>query len=315
MKRTTFSFPFSSTLKTGLVAVVAIMLSLTGCADLYLADEVTALSRAQPVGSAFTRELAMGYDTFASYEYNSQGDKKDGRYFARKGLDAARGNMVMPEPVDHWDLMPVHMSELGTARGRLVNTFELGAREIAPREAAHAQVKFDCWIEQQEENWQAMDILSCKRGFLQAMDALELAIAPPPSTPPVPAPPVENYVPSPQSYAHLYPADTVYIVFFDFDKRTPNATGREVVNAVARHMRHRPDLKAVVVGFADRVGAPSYNQKLAIERADNVRKALINTGISPHFIRTTAQGENNPIVRTNDGVKEPANRRVEVRFE
>lgn len=295
----------------GILSIV----SLTGCEGSFFDSEVDALSRVQPVGSAFTRQLAMEYETIATREQNDMFDPGDGRHFAKKGLDAARGNMVMPEPIDNWDLTPAHMRELGTARGRLIMAFDMGAREIAPVESAIAQTRFDCWIEQQEENWQTVDILTCKSEFLQAMNILELSIAPPPSTPPVPAAPVENTFNMAHSDVVMRPADSMYIIFFGFNKNRIGGPGEQILDAVASNMRRNPGKTAVVVGFADRSGGEDYNKNLGQKRADAVRQALMKRGVSSRTIKAISRGESYPLVKTNDNVKEPANRRVEIRLQ
>lgn len=95
----------------------------------------------------------------------------------------------------------------------------MGAREVAPMQAAQAQVSFDCWIEQQEENWQTEDILSCKSSFMEAIDSLEGMVQP--MTPPVTEemPPIIEEVPVdiPEAAEPMLPEDAMYLVFFDFD--------------------------------------------------------------------------------------------------
>ncbi|MGB3215411.1 MAG: OmpA family protein, partial [Alphaproteobacteria bacterium] len=149
------------------------MIALSGCTVFDVYSEVDALNEAKAVGSPFTQALAAEYKTFANRELKDMFDYPDALHFARKGLASASGESVMPEPVNDWNLSEEHIKELGAARGRLVVAFDLGGREIAPATAAKAQVNYDCWIEQQEENWQTKDILSCKKGFLDAMNELE----------------------------------------------------------------------------------------------------------------------------------------------
>ena len=297
------------------ILILAAMIFVSGCTDYISQGDIDALNRIQPVGSAFTRQLTEEYRKMANQESEQHFDFSDAVYFARKGLDAARGNIVNPEPLQAWDLMPVHIRELGTARGRLVNALDMGAREIAPVEAAVAQARFDCWIEQQEENWQFDDILSCKRSFLNAMARLETAIAPPPYTPPVPAPPVENQETQYMAGAPLRPEDAKYLVFFGFNESNVDVNAAEILDAVAMEVK-RQRLNAVhVVGHTDRAGSERYNEKLALKRAIAVRKALIDRGIPASLVRIQGRGEKEQLVRTRDGVREPANRRAEISFE
>ena len=55
-----------------------------------------------------------------------------------------------------------------------------GARDKAPIQAANAQVNFDCWMQEQEENFQPDDIARCRSGFTQALLGAEAAVKPAP---------------------------------------------------------------------------------------------------------------------------------------
>ena len=70
-----------------------------------------------------------------------------------------------------------------------------------------------------------------------------------------------------------------------------------------------------ITGFADLSGTDRYNQKLSILRARAVADALVLRGIDQRQISTEGKGDTDPLVPTGRGIKEPANRRAEVRFE
>ena len=134
------------------LVLAAGVLALGGCTMYDTYSEVEALNDAQPVGSPFTQALAGEYKTFANDQLDRMMDYPDALHFARKGLAASAGEAVMPEPVTDWNLSENHIRELAAARGRLIITFDLGGREIAPATAALTQAKYDCWIESQEEH-------------------------------------------------------------------------------------------------------------------------------------------------------------------
>lgn len=291
--------------------LTGVALSLTAC-SFQKHSEVDALNEAQAVGSPFTQHLTDEYRAFANYELNEEFDYPDALHFARKGLSTASGKEVMPEPIVDWNLNVDHQQELATARGRLVKALDLGARSIAPKEAAVAQAKFDCWIEQQEENWQDGDILSCKSEFLAAMDALEALIGPAPDlTEPEPLPPIEA-VEAPQE--PLEPKDAMYLVFFDFDMSVVETAGQSVLDAVADEVRSRNLNTVRVVGHTDSSGPNAYNEKLALRRANAVRDGLAARGVDAALIKVDARGETDLLVQTLDNIREPANRRVEITF-
>ena len=293
------------------VCMVGVMLSLTAC-TFKKHTEVEALNEIQAVGSPFTQHLTDEYREFANYELNTEYDYPDAIHFARKGLATASGKVVMPEPIVDWNLNVEHQQELATARGRLVKVLDLGARSIAPREAAHAQAKFDCWVEQQEENWQDDDIASCKSEFLAAIDALEALIGPAPEPVVEAMPPIamEEEEPAEQ----LQPKDAMYLVFFDFDESTVEAAGQSVLDAIANEVTSRNLNLVRVLGHTDSSGPNAYNEKLALKRANAVRDGLIARGVDAGLIKVDARGELDLLVKTIDNIREPANRRVEVTF-
>ncbi len=113
-----------------------------------------------------------------------------------------------------------------------------------------------------------------------------------------------------QQAANLDPINV--IVYFDYDKSnlTPEASNL-IKEAAARALAN--DVDAVVVsGHADRSGGSAYNQALSERRGSVVREALIANGIPADKIRTESYGEERPAKPTEDGVREPLNRRSEV---
>ncbi len=279
------------------------VLTLGGCTMYDTYSEVDALNEAQPVGSPFTQALAGEYKTFANSELNDMFDYPDALHFARKGLAAAGGDVVMPEPVSDWNLSEDHIKELNAARGRLVVTFDLGAREIAPATAALAQAKFDCWIEQQEENWQTEEILSCKKGYMDAIAELEGLV----QQAPQPVEPVEEPAP-------MAPEEAMYLVFFNWDSKSLSDGALKVLDAVATEVAKNTPSQISVSGHADTSGDAEYNKRLAFKRASEVRDALVKRGVPADIIAVESHGEAKLLVETTDDVREPANRRVNISF-
>ncbi len=292
--------------------IVAGVFALTAC-DFDKFDEVDALNEAQAVGNPFTQKLTVEYKNFVNSEIDGMSDHADGIHFARKGLAAARGDIVMPEPLSDWNIPPANMDELATGRGRMITMFDLGAREMYPDVSAIAQSRFDCWIEQQEENFQPDDINKCKREFLSALEQLEGVMPATPPSAPVAAPPTQDFNVNPN--APMDVENAMYLVFFDFDQSDLGAGAQSVLDAVAAEISKRSLSMVRIVGHADRSGAESYNDKLAMRRANAVREALISRGVPANIINAESRGENEPLVETPDGVREPANRRAQISFQ
>ena len=129
-----------------LITTIAVF-ALAACTGAQSSSEVEALNKTQAVGTPFTKYLSAEYREYANQEQYEMFDYPDALHFARKGLAAAAGEVVMPEPLDDWDLNEAHLVELGEARDMLVTVLERGTRELAADKSAAAQARFDCWVE------------------------------------------------------------------------------------------------------------------------------------------------------------------------
>ena len=67
-----------------------------------------------------------------------------------------------------------------------------------------------------------------------------------------------------------------------------------------------------ITGHTDRMGTLESNDQLALDRAIAVRDALLARGLRASLVRVVGRGEREPLVRTEDEVPEPKNRRVDV---
>lgn len=286
------------------LVLAAGVLALGGCTMFDTYSEIDALNAAKPVGSPFTQALSAEYKDFANVELKQMFDYPDALHFARKGLAASAGETVMPEPVSDWNLSEEHIRELSAARGRLVVTFDLGAREIAPATAAKAQAKFDCWIERQEENWKSDAQLGCKDEFLSAISELEGLVQAAPA-------PVKEKEPT----TPMLPEEAMYLVFFNWDSAELIPGAVSVIDAIAQEVKKNTPKQINVIGHADTSGDAKYNEKLAFKRANAVRDALVKSGVSADLLVVNSKGENELLVPTPDNVREPANRRVNVSFQ
>jgi len=285
------------------LVLAAGVLALGGCTMYDTYSEVDALNEAQPVGSPFTQALAGEYKAFANEQLDKAMDYPDALHFARKGLTAASGEAVMPEPITDWNLSEKHVKELAAARGRLIITFDLGGREIAPSTAALAQAKFDCWIESQEEHWVSEDQVACKTDFMNSVAELEGLVqqTPPPAPEPVEPPP-------------MVPEEAMYLVFFNWDSADLSSGAKNVLEAVAQEVAKNAPAQIVINGHADTSGSKEYNKRLAFKRATAVRDALVEHGVSESLMVVESSGEEELLVQTLDNVREAANRRVNFSF-
>jgi outer membrane protein OmpA-like peptidoglycan-associated protein len=101
-------------------------------------------------------------------------------------------------------------------------------------------------------------------------------------------------------------------VFFGFNKATLDAQARRVVAEAADAYKRTGAAQITVTGHADKAGKPAYNQALSERRAEAVRRELERHGVQATAVQVVADGENNPLVPTADGVADAQNRRVEI---
>ena len=211
---------------------------------------------------------------------------------ALKAEAASQGRLFEPEHMFMREIPEEYVAEMSDARARLMSFMRRGAREIAPDPAARAQVAFDCWMEEQEENTQPDDIEACKSDFYAALAELEAAMPIVEAEPPAPAAPPE------------------FIVFFGFDRSNVGDAGQRTLDrAVAAAEQFGLDGFSVT-GYTDSSGSEEYNTNLSIRRAEAVRDALVARGVAGGAISLAGRGESEQAVPTADGVREAANRRV-----
>jgi len=268
-----------------ILGAVAALALLAGCTS-----NIDQVSMAHGTGSPFTQALTSEYQAYVAEE-KSEYDWGNADHFAQKGLLAAGGANVEPEDLANWDIPADKQAELAAARTRLMTALNGGARDAKPQDAARAQARFDCWVEEQDENHEDDKIAACKNDFMAAMDALEK-----------------------KQMAQTMPAMTPanYTVYFDFDKSVINPAGQVVINQVLSDASSHAPSSVSVTGHTDRAGPEDYNMALSLRRADSVRSALISGGIAADKITVAGRGESEPAVPTADGVREAKNRRVEI---
>lgn len=234
------------------------------------------------------------------------------------------------------------MKTFSDARSRLIRVLDAGARSSHPVIAAKAQSNYDCWIEQSEEYWRENELRPCKQGFLAAMADLEKHLISEvlPSDvisrnkrPDLPEPPFEpiqtgeeattsrTVAPDtklePESAKSPLQADNAkFLAFFDWDSAKVSSSAEKVLTSVALEVQNNDALNSITLtGHADTSGPEKYNMRLGQKRADAVKKVLKDKGLDTVKITTLSRGENDLMVETDDGVREPSNRRVEITFE
>ncbi len=281
-------------------AIILLLPLLVACASL---DE---LKRVEPKGSAYSIALANQYKEFSQSEAE-QYDWADSQYFAEKGLRAAYNQTVTPEEIANWDLPQDVLPTLQDARAQLITALTPEAQSAKPDLAAEAVFNYDCWLEQQEENWQSADIAACRDGFYEALD--KLTEQPKPETAITPVVEKNSFTPTTNPSEQI---STSYVIFFGLNSTAITKEGDSVVSDVYDELSDDTSYNIRLDGYADRSGKEPYNKALSERRAIAVKERLMKKGLTKGKIIITAHGETTPLIETDDGIKEKANRRVEI---
>ncbi len=265
-----------------------------GCAWIEIAD----VERQSNEGTAYDRGLYDGYLELSRKEY-ANWDFSDQHRFANRAREAAAGNRFEPEEISFRRLSDAHAAELGPARDRLMAALANGAAETNPKETARAQVNFDCWMEEAEENDEE-GIAQCRGGF---MEAVQLAEAAPPQAQMAKAEEEMPELPGP------------YYVMFGFDSAQIDDKADALLDKVVELWDRAKAKRIVLTGHTDLSGSRDYNLALSERRAEIVAMTLIDRGFPARDIAIRARGQEEPVVQTADGERSELNRRVEISFE
>jgi OOP family OmpA-OmpF porin len=256
-------------------------LALSGCAGMMVGDA----ERAAPGGNAFETALYEGYVALAQAEYD-EGDYSDSDFFSQKALAAAGGESIGPQSPDERMLPEDAAGDLNAAFQSLTGALNGGAREAQPAIAAEAQTAYDCWLQEQEENYQPEHIAACREAFEAAMAQL-----------------------SPQPMA-FEPRD--YTVYFATGSAELTGSAREVIRQAADMAKANPGTRLDVVGHTDTVGSAAANAALSRARAEAVRAELQEFGIPGGRVAIGATGEQDLAEDTPDNTDNRLNRRVTI---
>jgi len=291
---------FSKGLKFAILAVAGLT---TACASYDLE-----MVKGMPVsGSTFKDSLHREYLKVA-YEEDHEDDWKDADYFAAKATMAAKGMDVAPQEIGERTIPDANRKELSFARSDLMNALAQMDKVGNLPALARAQAQFDCWLQEQEENTQPADIAQCRSAFEKSMSLLNMA---------KPAKPMAAMpmAPKPMAAKPMKPMmhkDKKFIVFFGFDSAALSAKSKaRIADAIKEAKATNPKM-IQIGGHADTSGDQVYNNVLSEKRAKAVAKMIGAAGFGKKQIKTAMFGEDFTAIDTGDGVKNGANRRVEI---
>ena len=100
-------------------------------------------------------------------------------------------------------------------------------------------------------------------------------------------------------------------VTFEFNSIKVTKTSQEVIEHVVEAMKKNSDLVLEVRGFTDNTGSDSVNIRMSKKRALAVKQMLVDQGIAPTRMITSAMGHRNPVATNSTPEGRALNRRVE----
>jgi OOP family OmpA-OmpF porin len=271
------------------IAGVGIVALLTGCSAFTSTSELNEIKKMNASGDAFTQALFKEYTALSQSEYD-QYDWRDSLFYSQRAKEAAAGRTPAPTEMSQRKEPADMVGVLTQARAQLVEVLASEQARSDPATAAKAQASFDCWMEQQEENFQVNDIAMCRKGFEDAIAAL-----------------------TPQAASASEVIAIAADVLFEFDKSVVRNEFKPRLDEIAAELVRDTNKRLLVWGFTDTVGTAQYNMGLSERRAAAVAEYFESKGVDSSRLTTQGFGETQLAVPTGDQVPEPRNRRVEVR--
>jgi outer membrane protein OmpA-like peptidoglycan-associated protein len=104
-------------------------------------------------------------------------------------------------------------------------------------------------------------------------------------------------------------------IYFDVNKSDVKPAMRARLTEIARALATVPGQRVLVEGHTDSDGTSQYNLQLSRLRAQSVRSALVEGGVSPDRIEAQGYGETRPVATNATGAGKAQNRRVELVLE
>jgi OOP family OmpA-OmpF porin len=246
-------------------------------------------SMSAPAG-AFESAAYEAYLGHAQYEYNDMQDFTDTIFHSEKAIAAASGGSVMPQQPSARRLTPEHAAEMGEVYQRLMAAVQGEPGQRLPATAGRAVADFDCWLEQQEENFQPDDIAACRDAVYAALAELEA--------------PVDQALPDRISLS----AD----VLFDFDRADIKPEFTAEIDAAADLLLANPEVTVRIDGHTDNIGSMEYNQGLSERRAEAVAAYLAAAGVDRSRMTVAGFSFTQPVADNSTAEGRAQNRRVEI---
>jgi len=259
------------------------------------ADDFARARSASPTGSAYAQALYEAEVANMAFEFEEMSDWGDTSFYAQRVEAAAAGNPLPPQAPSERILPPESVGELTDAHNRLVAALDgTDVKERLPLESALATANYNCWLEQQEENFQPNDIARCKDAFYANLEILETPVE------------VEE-VASPDPDFRLAGEG-----FFAFDDASVKPAFAARLEEIVGEIRDSEATVIEIIAHTDDIGTEEYNLDLSERRAAAVAAFLAERGVDPNKMVTIGMGESQPIVPNDSPENRQQNRRADI---
>ncbi|MEK9682947.1 MAG: OmpA family protein [Rhodospirillaceae bacterium] len=293
------------------ITVVAIAgLLVSACAN------VGGLSDIKPKGKAFEKALFKEYSKMAAYEAAQDSFDDNVTFFVQRAERAATGKAPSPQMISDRKIKGKYAKELGPAYARLWAALDAKAAKLDGKNAAKAQVSFECWLRQAEKNEKKNKKLdACISDFYGAMAMVEGALynaqekkkkkkAASKKKPSKAKVKKAKKAPGPIRTKY-------FIAFFDFGSSKLSKKAQIAVESAVGFALSKKSGSIAITGHTDTYGSQKSNKALAKKRVASVLAMFKDAGFNlKKDILDVALGEADPAVASGDGRKEARNRRV-----
>ena len=103
-----------------------------------------------------------------------------------------------------------------------------------------------------------------------------------------------------------------YILYFKLGTTELTDESKILITKISDDAKSREFYDVFIDGHTDTTGSSEKNYHLALERAQVVNKLFGDKFPAPDKVRVTSHGDANLLIKTEDEVEEPRNRRVEI---
>lgn len=103
-------------------------------------------------------------------------------------------------------------------------------------------------------------------------------------------------------------------VHFDSGKSSIKTSSYDELKELVEFLKLKPEIKIEIGGHTDNIGEDRANQNLSQERANSVKKYLVELGVVSSRLIAKGYGESTPIADNNTEKGKRLNRRTEVKI-